>query len=50
MPWTGEVTSLAWRAYKALAHPCITNQIDDNHDVPTETTETMETMETSVPN
>src|SRR2546425_9820533 len=50
MPGTEEVASLARRAYTTLAHPCITNQIDDNHDVPTETMETMETLETSVPN
>ena len=50
MPGTGEVASLARGAYTTLAHLCITNQIDDNHDVPTETMETMETLETSVPN
>ena len=56
MPETGEVTSLARGAYTTQAHPCVTNQIDDNHDVPAETTETsvptetLETTETSVPN
>ncbi len=40
MPGTGEVASLARGAYTTLAHPCITNQIDDNDDVPTETSET----------
>ncbi len=33
-----------------LGHPCITKQINDNHDVPAETMETTETTETSVPN
>ena len=50
MPGTGEVASLAQGAYTTLAHPSITNQIANNHDVPTETTETLETLETSVPN
>src|SRR5712692_537046 len=40
MPGTGEVASLARGAYTTIAHPCITNQIDDNDDVPTETSET----------
>jgi hypothetical protein len=47
MPGTGEVASLARAAYTTLAHLYVTNQIDGNHDVPTET---LETTETSVPN
>ena len=37
MSGTVEVASLAQGAYTTLAHPCITNQIANNHDVPTET-------------